>query len=315
MLNVKNQMRKVALNAIHKMPWRCQDSLYYFHRFKRLPHIQHPKSFNEKVLFRKFVNGDYARYAMLSDKILVREHVAKKIGEQYLIPLLHTTDDPTTLLGMESLKDAVIKPNHGSGMVKVFVDEPNFVQKKKLIARCEEWLSRDYSFEAREIHYRYIKPQILVEKRIGDDKSTAIDYKFHMFNKGNGHFEYVLQVVYNRCDNEPLSMLFYVNNLDSCFYKRFDTGLDISDKRAPLEKALTLSKELASDFDYVRVDWYISGEEVWFGELTFTPGAGLMPVLQHGLDQVMGNMWLQHEQAATLIASCTARKSRKSLKD
>lgn len=224
-------------------------------------------------MFRTFVNGDYDHYAMLSDKILIGENVAKRIGKQYLIPPLHATNDPATLLGMESLKDAVIKPNLGSGMMKVFVDEANFVQKKEPIARCQEWLSRDYSCEARESHYRDIKPRILVEKRIGDDKSTAIDYRFHMFNKGNGHFEYVLQVVYNRCDDEPLSMLFYVNNLDTCFYKRFDTGLDISDKRAPLEKALTLSKALARDFDYARVDWYISGDEVWFGELTFTPAA------------------------------------------
>jgi len=300
MVDAKKQLKKAALNCIRIMPWSCQDRLYYFHRFKRMPHIRHPYSFNEKVLFRKFIKGDYDCYAALSDKILVRDYISHKIGEEYLIPLLHTTDNPETLFELETLKDTVIKPNHGSGMVKVFVEEPDFVEKHQLIERCGEWLTKDYSHEAREIHYRYIKPQIMVEQRVGDGKSTAIDYKFHMFNKQDGHFEYVLQVVFNRSDNQPLSMLFYVNNLDSCFYRRFDTaGLDISHNRAALEKALALSKKLASDFDYVRVDWYISQGDVYFGELTFTPGAGLMPVLKHGLDEMMGKMWLQDGQSAT----------------
>jgi len=300
MLNAKTGIKKAALSVIRIMPWSCQDRLYYFHRFKRLPDIRHPQSFNERVLFRKFIKGDYNCYAALSDKIQVRDYISHTIGEEYLIPLLHTTDNPETLFELETLKDTVVKPNHGSGMVKVFTEEPDFIEKYKLIEGCEAWLKCDYSHESREIHYRYIKPQIMVEQRIGDEKSTAIDYKFHMFNKQDGHFEYVLQVIFNRSDNQPLSMLFYVNNLDTCFYRRFDTGLDIRANRASLEKALALSKKLASDFDYVRIDWYISQDKVYFGELTFTPGAGLMPVLKHGLDEMMGNMWIQDGRSATL---------------
>lgn len=300
MVNAKKEIKKAALNCIRIMPWTCQDRIYSFHRFKRMPHIRHPYSFNEKVLFRKFIKGNYDCYAALSDKILVRDYIAHKIGGDYLIPLLHTTDNPETLLELDTLKDTVVKPNRGSGMVKVFVDEPDFVEKHKLIERCSEWLTKDYSHEASEIHYRSVKPQIMVEQRVGDGKSTAIAYKFHMFNKQDGHFEYVLQVVCNRSNNQPLSMLFYVNNLDSSFYRRFDNGMDISHNRAALEKTLALSKKLASDFDYVRVDWFISQGDVYFSELTFTPGAGLMPVLNHGLDEMMGKIWLQDGQAASL---------------
>lgn len=90
-----------------------------------------------------------------------------------------------------------------------------------------------------------------------------------MFNKRDGKFEYVLQVIYNRC--QPLlSMNFYVNNLNEAYHKIRDTGLDVSPIMPSLEHALELSKKLASDFDYVRVDWYIHDERIYFGELTFT---------------------------------------------
>jgi len=88
-------------------------------------------------------------------------------------------------------------------------------------------------------------------------------------------------------------MNFYVNNLQEAYHKIRDTGLDVSPIMPSLEHALELSKKLASDFDYVRVDWYIHDERIYFGELTFTPGAGLVTGLDRGLNQMMGDMWIQ----------------------
>ncbi|KTQ73018.1 hypothetical protein NS226_23615, partial [Aureimonas ureilytica] len=61
-------------------------------------------------------------------------------------------------------------------------------------------------------------------------------------------------------------------------------------------RALALSKTLASDFDYVRVDWYIHDQHIYFGELTFTPGAGMVTGLDRGLDKMMGEMWIQERR-------------------
>lgn len=296
MSRFKGALRSVAkkgvLYFVRKMPWEYQDRYRYFRRFKSLPNIRKPTLFNEKILYRKFVAGDYLRYSRLSDKYAVREHIASTIGAEYLIPLLHETDDPSTLLSLPSLKNTVVKPNHGSNMVEILMAEPDRQQRQLIVDRCQEWLHRDYSRDAHEIHYRYIKPRILVEKYIGDSQYAPIDYKFHMFNKKNGNFEYVLQVIYNR-DNPALSMNFYVNNLHEAWHKIRDTGLDITGVMPKLEHALELSKVLVSDFDYVRVDWYIQKGQLWFGEFTFTPGAGLVTGLDRGLNRMMGEMWIQ----------------------
>lgn len=298
MVKLKAELRKGLLCLLKKIPWSYQDRIYYFYKFKRFPNIHKPKLFNEKIMYRKFVTGDYIRYGNLSDKVLVRSYIAKMIGAEYLVPLLHESDDPASLLELNTLKNTVIKANHGSGMVEIVLEEPDSIRKQQLVRQCEEWLKQDFSLQSREIHYRYIKPRILVEQYMGDGKLAAIDYKFHMFNKQDGNFEYVLQVIYNRCGNGPLSMNFYVNSLQQCFYKIRDTGLDISDNKDTLEKALCLSKKLANDFDYVRVDWYINAGQVYFGELTFTPGAGMVTGLGMGLDKMMGEMWVQERRAA-----------------
>ncbi|WP_054688421.1 ATP-grasp fold amidoligase family protein [Pantoea stewartii] len=295
MLRLKQELRRSLQYFIKKMPWTYQDRIYYFRKFRKLPNLREPKVFNEKVLYRKFIHGDYQLYARLSDKYSVRDYIAEKIGNDYLIPLLHDTTDPTTLNDLTRWQGTVIKPNHASNMVEIVLEEPDALRKQQIIHNCCSWLKTDFANEAREIHYRYIKPRILVEQYIGDGKSAPVDYKFHMFNKRDGNFEYVLQVIYNRCQPQ-LSMNFYVNNLCEAYHKIRDTGLDVSPIMPSLERALALSKTLASDFDYVRVDWYIHDQHIYFGELTFTPGAGMVTGLDRGLDKMMGEMWIQERR-------------------
>lgn len=292
MFKLKEELRRSVQYFIKKMPWAYQDRIYYFRRFKKLPNLRQPKVFNEKVLYRKFICGDYPLYGRLADKFSVRDYIAEKIGAQYLIPLLHESVDPASLYTLPEWKGTVIKPNHASNRVEILLEEPDTQRRQQIVEACRQWLKTDFALEAREIHYRYIQPRILVEQYIGDGKTAPVDYKFHMFNKRNGDFEYVLQVIYNR-QQPQLSMNFYVNNLSSAFHKIRDTGFDISPLMVSLQQALALSKTLASDFDYVRVDWYIHEAQVYFGELTFTPGAGMVTGLDRGLNQMMGEMWIQ----------------------
>jgi hypothetical protein len=290
---LKRVLRKGARYLVRTLPWRHQDRLYFLNTFGRLPNLYHPTCFNEKVLYRKCVYGDYPLYQRLADKVAVRPYVAARIGTAHLIPLLLDSTNPDDLLGLPHWAQTVIKANHGASMVEVVRDEPDAAQRQRIVARCKDWLRTDFSDMVREIHYRDIPPRILVEQYIGDAQQVPVDYKFHMFRQTDGTFKYVLQVIYGRFDTPQLSMTFFVDNLHTPFHRIRDDG------RAPpcapelLEQALELSKVMASDFDYVRVDWYIQHGKVYFGELTFTPGAGLVTGLDRGLDRMMGDMWVQ----------------------
>lgn len=292
-ISLKRLLRKGARGLLRTLPWRHQDRLYYLHTFGRLPDLYAPKCFNEKILYRKCVHGDYPLYRRLADKFAVRPYVAARIGEPHLIPLLLDSTDPQELLRLPQWRQTVIKANHGAAMVEVVRDEPDAQQKRRIIERCGQWLRTDFSDKVREIHYRDIPPRILVEQYIGDAQQVPVDYKFHMFRQVDGSFQYVLQVIYGRFDTPKLGMTFYVGNLHEAFHRIRDDGRAPPCAPALLEQALELSKVLASDFDYVRVDWYIQHGQVYFGELTFTPGAGLVTGLDRGLDRMMGDMWVQ----------------------
>ena len=42
-----------------------------------------------------------------------------------------------------------------------------------------------------------------------------------------------------------------------------------------IDKAFEIAEELSKEFPFVRVDLYIVGEKIYFGELTFTPAGGM----------------------------------------
>ena len=41
----------------------------------------------------------------------------------------------------------------------------------------------------------------------------------------------------------------------------------------------------------VRVDWREVGGKLYFGELTFTPAAGLVPFTPESWDEYLGSLW------------------------
>src|SRR5690554_79326 len=115
-----NFLYKIKLYA-KNMPL-IRDAHYFFrfivnHRY--IPRLKKPKTFNEKILFRKS-NPMHPLFATCSDKIAVRDYVKNVCGTEVLIPVYYTG----TSINLKRIKeiiqnngDCVIKTNHNSGGV------------------------------------------------------------------------------------------------------------------------------------------------------------------------------------------------------
>jgi len=284
--------KKLGKLALLPLPWRVQDAIYYRKNYKHFPSIKKPRTFSEKVLHRKYY-ANRKIYSKLADKFLVRKYIADCIGPEYLTELLFETDDPEKLLQMLDWTNVAIKPNHGAGMIKLIGSQaPSEAEKRAIIKYCKKWLKLDFSTAAREIHYRFIKRRILVERLLGDGITPPTDYKFHCFKNQDGQINYVLLVINDRFSATP-SRGYYLDSLDDCVVAYGGGNHAIPSEHAPfLQQAIQLNTILAADFDYVRVDWHVDSGKLFFGELTFTPGAGLDNPFGEKLELIMGGMWL-----------------------
>lgn len=232
--------------------------------------LSHPRTLNEKLQWLKL----YYKKPLLTtcaDKLAVRKYISNSIGDSYLIPLVHTTDDPDTL---ESFNfpdyPFIIKANHDSGGYHI-IRNKNDMDLAKIIADAKHWLTSNHFSKTKEWQYKNIKPCIIIEEllldknnRIPNDiKFTCINGRVEMVHVDSNKEVQHLRNNYTR-DFVPLSVNWPAE------YSRNDT--------MPVPEGFLAARELAEvlakPFPFVRVDFYLLESRIYFGELTFHPTSG-----------------------------------------
>ena len=236
--------------------------------------LDNPISFTEKIQWLKIYDNVEAKKT-LADKYCVRKWIEKKIGKEYLIPLLGVWKNPKEFC-MDLMPDSfVIKANHGSGM-NYIVKDKNAVDEKHLRKLMNYWLKRPFWAHFIEPQYRYINKRIIAEKYVEELSGGLYDYKIHCFN-GTPLF---IQCI---GDRDLISHTGFQQNYD-LEWKKLDWIFEdypafTYDVKKPdcLNQMIKISEKLSAGFKYVRVDLYDIKGHVYFGEMTFTPANGIYP--------------------------------------
>ena len=262
--------------------------LYYFCGLN--DDIMHPSTFTGKIQWMKF-HEDLNVRARLSDKYAVRQWIKDKIGEQYLIPSLGVWDSVEEIPFDTLPQQVVLKANHGSGMNCIIKDK-NSTDLDKVKKKLNQWLHTSHGWNGMELQYFLIKRKIVAEEYISQLDGNLFDYKVHCFH-GKPEF---LQVIGDRIPGKHAGRQanydFNWNRLPWTFedYPLFDFELP---RPVCLDDIYIVSKILSENFRYVRVDLYVIGDSIKFGEMTFTPGNGMYPykgTWTKELDEKYGSM-------------------------
>ena len=265
------------------------DEKYIKYKFKRkfgyTLNLNNPKTLNEKIQWLK-VYDRKKLYTQCADKFLVREYVKNKIGEEYLIPLIFNTFNVKDI-NKETLPNipVVVKVNHARGvfLIKNKENEDFKIIQKKL----SQELKTNFYYRTREWQYKDIKPRVIVEKMLLDENNEVpFDYKFICMN---GKVEFI-QVDMARFSEHKKS-IYNTHWEKQNFSWNYAIGDDV-EKPEELHKMLELSEILAKDFIFVRVDFYISRNKIYFGELTFHPAGGFGKFEPFSIDAELGNKLL-----------------------
>ncbi len=250
------------------------------------------QTWTEKMQWLKLYNSTSLK-TRLADKYLVRQWVAEKIGQEYLIPLYGVWDNFDDIDFDILPNQFVLKCNHGSGMNIICRDKNNFDfedARQKLTA----WLTVDFGMRFFEPHYCNIKRKIIAEKFMTDKNNLGLkDYKFWGFGGKIFYCAYE-----SRDPDNPLSENFPMDFFDMEWNRteieRYDHPRNMKVEHFPKPKNFELMKELAAelckDFAHVRVDFYEIEGKVYFGEMTFTPATGNIIFKPEGTDEHLGSL-------------------------
>lgn len=294
---------------IGRNPWAAKILDRYLARrmyrrvFGRYPDLARPALFNEKITARKLFD-QRAIFPLLADKLKMRGFIAGRLGERYLPALLGVQtrfDD----IDFDSLPDKfVIKPNHGSHWVMV-IEDKKALDRAAARRRVQGWLRTNYYVNSREVFYKDVKPQIMIEEYLEEDSATpASDYKCYVFDGVLRFFSIgwrpaiavQKQVVF--FDRAGREMPVRVAYPDAVFKRPFigEPGHDptsLPPMPANLDRLIETAERIGKGFDFIRADLYSPGGRILVGELTSLPNGGIRAFDPPEYDRIFGNYWQQ----------------------
>lgn len=262
-------IKKIVKKVMEKLPDKIFIQIKYLYIFKRVINLNHPKTFNEKLQWLKLYDRKMI-YTNLVDKIAVKEYVKNRLKEDCIIPTLAIFDNVEDIDINTLPSQFVLKTNHDSGSVIRCKDKANFdIENAKI--RLKKALNRDYSIHSREWPYKNISRKILVEKYMIDESfEELIDYKVFCFN-GEPKF---IQLDYDRYTNHGRTIYDIDWNILPVTYRYKHNENKYFNRPEELNKILEYSRELSKSIPFVRVDFYIVKNQVYFGEMTLYPLSG-----------------------------------------
>lgn len=245
--------------------------------------IDNPQTFNEKIQWLKLYHYPYSTLVInCADKYAVREYIIKKGYGEKMVPIYGVWDHAEDI-DWEILPDSfVLKCNHGCAY-NIVVSEKNKVDRKAAIKQLNSWLREDFGAFNIEIHYSGIKHhRIICEEYLGE---SITDYKFFCFN-GEPRYIYVSNDLIH--DRQAQIGFFYLEGEKMPLQR--DDYSDIPEIELPsfFDEMKKAAKVLCKDFPFVRVDFFVTNKTWYFAELTFTPGAGMMPFNPEKYDLIFG---------------------------
>ncbi len=243
--------------------------------------LKHPKTLNEKIQWLKIYDNLPIK-TTLTDKVLVRDWIKEKIGEEYLKPVLQICNNFDEI-DFDKLPDSfIIKCNHGCKWNFTVKDKQKFLDNSYLFNSIKfhinNWMNESFfGWSDFETQYKNIKPQIIIESLLREDLNISnAEIEIWCFN-GNVKFIQKCRSIFVNKKFSHRNISCFDENFNNCDISFYSTNKVIYEEADEILKtAKELSEMLAKDFKFVRVDWMIHKNKLYFGEMTFTPYSGFI---------------------------------------
>jgi hypothetical protein len=245
---------------IHKSAWT---------KLRDLPNLIEPRDFNDRIQWLKLFDQSQ-EHIRCCDKLRVREYISERVGPEYLVELYQTCQSFDDINFSALPSSFVIKCNHDSGNV-VLVRDKNSHDMNVARDRIEASLKRAYGWEYGEWMYSFVPRRVLVEKFLEEGKGISpSDHRFHCVNgevrwvQVDIPFKPKMKEVTVNPAGKPLGVHFSTHKIYS---EEFTIPPQWSEM-------IGLAQKLSKGWKYVRIDMFISRNQIFCGEVTFFPVRG-----------------------------------------
>jgi hypothetical protein len=278
------------------LPLSLRRHLLFFRAFGEWGNFRNPQTFREKAQWRT-INDRRPRLAFVQDKLAAKDYaqtIAAGLNEPLRIPETYWAG--TDLRELQALAHKlpsrwVLKPNHSAGRY-CLIDAPlSPRQWEELIRTCSAWVKHDEEELAMgQWAYGQARHLLIAEERVGDGVNAPNDFKVACFDGVPGYYFWAnretVRTRYSFFTPDGVRLPWGASN--DIEYN--DHGDETVFPELLLDRMLRIASAIAAPFDWIRVDFYVDGETLWFGELTLY-GAGGLYVIDPENNERFGALW------------------------
>lgn len=236
------------------------------------PNYINPVALSEKMQCRKLFDHN-PLFNIFCDKLKAREY-AQKLDSRLKCPEIYWSGvDPKEIPFDELAPPYIIKPNHRSGAI-IPVRGAQDVDRRSILQECASWISEPYGKKTGEWGYFDVEPKIIVEQFLSAPEGSIYPDSLRLLTLSGKVALVYHDVVSNYWDGFTTCFDREWNRLPYCIWEGHWTpnphlpNLEQVERPENLETIVEIAEKLASEVDQLRVDLYVTGPEIYFGELT-----------------------------------------------
>ncbi len=271
------------------MPDKTYVRLGFRLAMKQRLNLKDPKTFSEKLQWLK-LHDRKPEYTRMVDKYEAKQYIAQRVGEEYVIPTYGVWDNFDEIDFDTLPSQFVLKCTHDSGGLVICRDKTK-LDLEKARNKITASLKCNYFWSNREWPYKNVKPRIIAEKLMWDERqqTSLVDYKFYCLN-GEPKFLYISEGL----EDHSTARISFVNPdwtpapFRRTDYKPFE---QLPPKPKHYDTMLAFAKKLSAEIPFLRVDMYEVDGKLYFSELTFFPTSGYTHIHPEHWDRKLGD-WL-----------------------
>lgn len=249
------------------------------------PNAVYPKNIAEKYLWRKIFDHN-PEFELVCDKLQSKKIAKLRCPEVDVAEILWIGTKASEISADLWEQEVILKTNHGSSQM-VFLND-DALDKLEVESLANKWISRPYGKKNGEWAYWSVDRKLFVEQIVKPSEGQPFeDYNTHLVNG---------KVVYTQCYRDKLTA-----NKHNALYDREGNLLE----HEPCEpsphvdippskhyaKIVEMAEKIGADYDHIRCDFFVSGDKIYFCELTVYPSAGYDWITGKRLKKIWEEAW------------------------
>jgi hypothetical protein len=261
----------------------------YQQRHGRLPDIANPQRYTERMLWRKIVDHS-PKFVLFSDKLATKEYVQRLCPDLAVPRTLWVGCDADAIPDDLLRGDVYVKASHGCDFNQRI--RGGQCDRPALKKQTDLWLASTYGSDSGQWAYSQVDPKLFVEEAVGDVEAGMVEFNVRACD-GRAIMGSVIGfcktpsqwTIYLDPEGKPTPGM---NDPDGSPITLLPEGMEIME---PYRRAVSLTEQLTVGVDYVRCDFLWNGAELFGGEITVYPAAGLPEIINSSARAITLSGW------------------------